>query len=280
MGLSPTFGAQRFPKGERKALWCARRRKPFFRPGLTRRLRRGWWGCRLMGFHQLRCPKVSKGRAESPLVSPQAQTSCRRRGGLTRRLRRGRWGCRPEGAVLSFEAKESTKESQRHGTTGKRLLLPILTAGLAMSRAMELDSFHQLLERARARLFPPSKWAGLFPSAAYRRPRPCGRRGAYATLAGWDALMWHSRFSRATGKRVLETMLACGASRKTFRRAAVCTGQSAEDHIRPASREACRRAAVKPRTTCMSLYAPARHRRAVRGKGRREEARAQWAQPP
>ena len=55
---------------------------------------------------------------------------------------------------------------------GKRLLLPILTAGLAMSRAMELDSFHQLLECARARLFPPSKWAGLFPSAAYRRSAP------------------------------------------------------------------------------------------------------------
>ena len=55
---------------------------------------------------------------------------------------------------------------------GKSPLLPILAAGLAMSRAMELDSFHQLLERARARLFPPSKWAGLFPSAAYRRSSP------------------------------------------------------------------------------------------------------------
>ena len=55
---------------------------------------------------------------------------------------------------------------------GKRLLLPILTAGLAMSRAMKLGSFHLLLERARARLFPPSKWAGLFPSAAYRRSAP------------------------------------------------------------------------------------------------------------
>ena len=55
---------------------------------------------------------------------------------------------------------------------GKRLLLPILMAGLAMSRAMKLDSFHKLLERARARLFPPSKWAGLFPSAAYRRSAP------------------------------------------------------------------------------------------------------------
>ena len=55
---------------------------------------------------------------------------------------------------------------------GKRLLLPILTAGLAMSRAMELDSLHTGAERARARLFPPTKWAGLFPSAAYRRSAP------------------------------------------------------------------------------------------------------------
>ena len=49
MGFSPTFGARRFPKGEWKELWCARRRKPFFRPGLTRRLRRGRWGCRPEG---------------------------------------------------------------------------------------------------------------------------------------------------------------------------------------------------------------------------------------
>ena len=36
-------------------------------------------------------------------------------GGLTRRLRRGWWAAAPRGAVLSFEAKESTKESTRHG---------------------------------------------------------------------------------------------------------------------------------------------------------------------
>ena len=36
---------------------------------------------------------------------------------------------------------------------------------------------------------------------------------------------------------------------------------------RPASREACRRAAVKPRPSCMSPYAPARRGRAVRGAG-------------
>ena len=41
--------------------------------------------------------------------------------GLTRRLRRGWWGCRPpRGEVLSFEAKERTKKSTRHGGFGKK----------------------------------------------------------------------------------------------------------------------------------------------------------------
>ena len=88
------------------------------------------------------------------------------------------------GIVLSFGAKESTKESKRHGATEKRLLLPILTAGLAMSRAMELDSLHTGAERARARLFPPSKWAGLFPSAAYRRPAPAQLAGGILNPCG------------------------------------------------------------------------------------------------
>ena len=55
---------------------------------------------------------------------------------------------------------------------GKRLLLPILTAGLAMSRAAELASLRLPSCALGARLFPPSKWAGLFPSAAYRRSAP------------------------------------------------------------------------------------------------------------
>ena len=76
------------------------------------------------------------------------------------------------GTYFLSKRKKVPKKAGGTATTGKRLLLPILTAGLAMSRAMKLDSFHKLLERARARLFPPSKWAGLFPSAAYRRSAP------------------------------------------------------------------------------------------------------------
>ena len=122
---------------------------------------------------QLRCPKVSKGRAESPLVRPLAHTPCPG-WGLTRRLWRGRRGLQPYGVficfgrrtegvqgasgkppacidmrqlcrkkfpakgndapttarvmglpprggiVLSFDATESTKESMRHGDSGKK----------------------------------------------------------------------------------------------------------------------------------------------------------------
>ena len=89
-----------------------------------------------------------------------------------------------------------------------------------MSRTMELDSFHRLLERARAHSFPLSKRARLFPSAAYRRSSPpqlaldrlkwrclscfgaagwfrsaekqacfffCGWRYSYANSAAWNA---------------------------------------------------------------------------------------------
>ena len=89
-------------------------------------------------------------------------------------------GLQPYGALTLFfrwRKKSVQKKASGTATPGKRLLLPILTAGLAMSRAMELDSLHTGAERARARLFPPSKWAGLFPSAAYRRPAPAQLAG-------------------------------------------------------------------------------------------------------
>ena len=79
---------------------------------------------------------------------------------------------------------------------GKSPLLPILTAGLAMSRAAELASLRMLSCALGARLFPPSKWAGLFPSAAYRRSAPpqlavgklnhCGL-GCIPWLGGFEA---------------------------------------------------------------------------------------------
>ena len=97
-----------------------------------------------------------------------ARNSCR---GLTRRLRRVRWGCRPEGGSTFFRSerkyqrKPTARRLQRrpaplcvagfglrepYGLSstsvrcahppGKSPLLPILTAGLAMSRAIKLES--------------------------------------------------------------------------------------------------------------------------------------------
>ena len=107
-------------------------------------------------------PKGTGGERKAPLLAPQRETSAEEVPlwrGLTRRLRRELGLAVPWGAhtFLSVAKEKCAKESQRHGATEKRLLLPILTAGLAMSRAMELDSYYTGAERARARLFPPSK---------------------------------------------------------------------------------------------------------------------------
>ena len=99
------FGARRFPKGnegKRVSSGYNRRRRLATRSSGKQQAERT-----AVRTAPIVCPE------ESPLARPQAQAFCR--WGLTRRLRRGRWGCRPEGAVLSFEAKESTKESTRHG---------------------------------------------------------------------------------------------------------------------------------------------------------------------
>ena len=128
MGRSiASSGDRRFPKGERKALWCARRRIPL-----------------------------------SP-AGNDAPTPAREK------------GLQPYGALTLFfrwRKKSVQKKASGTATPGKRLLLPILMAGLAMSRAAELARLRLPSCALGARLFPPSKWAGLFPSAAYRRSAP------------------------------------------------------------------------------------------------------------
>ena len=155
-GFLANFGARRFPKGERKALWCARRRIPLAPVGgLTRRLRREWWGCRPeWGSTFFRCERKYQRKPAARRLQRRPTSLC----------------------AVGFGLREpfglSSTSARCAHPPGKSPLLPILTAGLAMSRAMELDSYHLRLERARARLFPPSKWAGLFPFAAYRRSAP------------------------------------------------------------------------------------------------------------
>ena len=102
-------------------------------------------------------------RRNSPLAGPDAPTPAREK------------GLQPYGALTLFfrwRKKSVQKKASGTATTGKRLLLPILTAGLAMSRAAWVASLRIQSCALGARLFPPSKWAGLFPSAAYRRFAP------------------------------------------------------------------------------------------------------------
>ena len=127
--------------------------------------------CSLMGccFAWVGEPKGCRGRAESPL---QASMCVNLAGsspqpGLTRRLRRERWGFRPEGGSTFFRSerkyqrKPAARRLQRRPAPlrvagfglrepfglsstsvrcahppGKRLPLPILTVGLATSRAI------------------------------------------------------------------------------------------------------------------------------------------------
>ena len=110
---------------------------------------------------------------ESPLVRPQAQSHAPV-GNDAPTPARGQ-GLQPYGALTLFfrwRKKSVQKKASGTATPGKSPLLPILTAGLAMSRAAELARFRMLSCALGARLFPPSKWAGLFPSAAYRRSAP------------------------------------------------------------------------------------------------------------
>ena len=155
-----------------------------------------------------------------------------------------------------------------------------------MSRAAWLARLRMQSCALGARLFPPSKWAGLFPSAAYRRSAPpqlawgiltsCGlkgflRLGCFATQKReacaspqWTAgRLTHcgAEYYRGNkGQRVFFCTLAFSASHEACRRMAVCTRQAAGSRTRPASREACRRAAVASRPSRMSFEQPRAHR--------------------
>ena len=238
---------------------CARRRIPL--PGLDAPTPVRGQGLQPYGALTLffRWRKKSVQKKASGTATPEAARPASRR------------GLRPAVAPSGL----SSSSVRFAHPPGKSPLLPILTAGLAMSRAAEVARLRLQSCALGARLFPPSKWAGLFPSAAYRRSAspqlavgrltPCGLRysdaagrlcrndewalfpvrswrGACLPLAGWDASLYLGIFCNAKSQREIKITLAFLASR-----------------------EARRRAAVASRPTGMSPEHPARLRRAVRG---------------
>ena len=95
-------------------------------------------------------------------------------GGVTRRLRRGLGLAVPWGAhtFLSVAKEKCAKESQRHGDSGKKPFIAHFGGGARYVARSRVGQLRLLSCALGARLFPPSKWAGLFPSAAYRRSAP------------------------------------------------------------------------------------------------------------
>ena len=140
LGFLASFGVRRFPKGERKVLWCACRRIP------------------LLGY--------------------DAPTPAREQ------------GLQPYGAFTLFfrwRKKSVQKKASGTATPGKSPLLPILAAGLAMSRAAELASYACYRARSELAFFRRQNGRAFFPPLPIAALLPRSRRGAYAPLASWDA---------------------------------------------------------------------------------------------
>ena len=100
------------------------------------------------------------------------------------------WDLPSYGAFTLFfrwRKKSVQKKASGTATPGKSPLMPFLKEGVRNVARITVRLPTFTFVRARAHSFPLSKRARLFPSAAYRRPRPRGRHKAYASLAGWEA---------------------------------------------------------------------------------------------
>ena len=108
--------------------------------------------------------------------------------------------------------------------------------------------------RSCARLFPPPKWACLFPSAAYRRSAP--PQLAVSKLKRMSVGMLRRALNISQTKRPAQVQIRAGlsASHEACRRMAAFSIQLMESHTEPASHGACCATAVKPRPSRMSFY--------------------------
>ena len=97
--------------------------------GLTRRLRRGRWGCRTEGGKYFLSKRKKVPKKAGGTATPEAARPAARRG-----LR----------SAVAPSGLSSTSFRFAH-PPGKSLLLPILPAGLATSRVIKLDSYPQRL---------------------------------------------------------------------------------------------------------------------------------------
>ena len=127
------------------------------------------------------------GRAESPPVRPQAHTPALPPAGPDAPTPAREQGLQPYGALTLFfrwRKKSVQKKASGTATPGKSPLLPILTAGLAMSRAAELASYACYRARSELAFFRRQNGRAFFPPLPIAALLPRSRRGANLPLAG------------------------------------------------------------------------------------------------
>ena len=111
-------------------------------------------------------PKGCRGRAESPLLASIGDSFAVSKfpwRGMMRRLRRERMGLPPRrGIVLSFDAKESTKESMRHGDYGKKPFIAHFDGGARYVARSGVGQITPTIVRARSSPFSAVKMGGAF----------------------------------------------------------------------------------------------------------------------
>ena len=205
-----------------------------------------------------------------PTVSDGKSQLCRRGAparGLTRRLRRERWGCRPQGDRTFFR---SERKYQRKPAAQ-------LAWGILCSCRGDVTVRPDFFATPKASVKSNPRWPFEASHEAHRRMAVWARQqtGSRARPASREALRRAAvkprpssmspyapaRTARSPGSR---GSAPC-ASHEARRRMAVWARQQTGSRARPASRGTCRATVVKPQPTCMSLSAPARPWRAVRG---------------
>ena len=116
---------------------------------------------------------------ESPLVRPQAHTHCP--GGNGR-------AAAPRGVVLSFEAKESTKESTRHGDSGKKASIAHFDGGARnVARIKESELSPTFVRAPVLTFFRRQNGRAFFPPLPIAALLPRRRRWADSNGGAWDA---------------------------------------------------------------------------------------------
>ena len=179
--------------------------------------------------------------------------------------------CRPMGrSHFSFggERKVCKRKPAARRLREKALYCPFLKEGVRNVARRPVSEITHTFVRARAHSFPLSKRARLFPFAAYRRSAPpqsaVGIRSP--CRLGCFLVTWVFLQRKRPAWFQIHAGLFMRAMRPVAEWRSVLSNQQGSC-TRPASRGTFRATAVKPRSSGMSPYTPARHRRAEAGAG-------------